>query len=105
MEVESTIAELRPEMTARLEILVGERPDVLLVPVNAIFERDGVSVAYVLRGRRVESRLVELGEANEFDVEVIAGLREGERISLSDTGAADASSASEAMPQPLAGRE
>jgi multidrug resistance efflux pump len=84
VEVDPAAEELRPEMTARLDILVGERPDVLLVPVNAVFDRTGVPVVHVLRGRRVETRPVELGASSEFEVEVVAGLREGERVSLTD---------------------
>ena len=55
VELAGTSAELRPEMTARVDLLVDERPDILLVPANAVFERDGVWVAYVLRAG--ESRL------------------------------------------------
>ena len=69
-------------MTARVDILVGEREDVVRLPVNAIFENDGMMVVNVLRGGRVESRQVELGEQNHRFVEVLAGVAEGDRVLL-----------------------
>ena len=62
VELEPTAADLRPEMTARVDIRVGERQDVLRLPVNAPFERDGMVMVNVLRGGQVETRQVKLGE-------------------------------------------
>ena len=82
VELDPADAELRPEMTVRVDILVGERRDVLQVPVNAVFHDDGLTVVRVLRGKRLESRQVELGEQNQRFVEVMAGVAEGERVML-----------------------
>ena len=82
VELDPNDAELRPEMTARVDIRVGERRDVLRLPVNAVFERDGVTVVNVRRGGRVEARQVELGEQNQRFVEVVVGVTEGERVLL-----------------------
>ena len=73
VELDSTDAELRPEMTARVDIRVGERRDVVRLPVNALFERDGLVTVNLRYGRRLESRQVELGAQNEQFVEVVAG--------------------------------
>jgi HlyD family secretion protein len=89
--------ELRPEMTARVDIVVGERADVLLIPVNAVFESDGSQIAYVLRPWGVDKRALDLGESNDTHVEVLDGLKEGERVALVDV-ASEASSASGAAP-------
>src|SRR5262249_19054870 len=72
VELDASEADLRPEMTARVDVLVGERKDVLLVPVNAVFERQGLTVCHVLHALRVETRQVELGEADDAAVEVRA---------------------------------
>jgi multidrug efflux pump subunit AcrA (membrane-fusion protein) len=84
VEVDPTEAELRPEMTARVEVLVGEREDVLLVPVNAVFERNGELVCHVLGSFGAETRHVELGDSDGLVVEVVAGLSEGDQVSLTD---------------------
>ena len=80
--LDPTGAELRPEMTARVDIRVGERRNVVRLPVNAVFERDGVTIVNVRRSGRVEARRVELGEQNQRFVEVVAGVAEGERVML-----------------------
>jgi multidrug efflux pump subunit AcrA (membrane-fusion protein) len=96
IDVDPTKADLRPEMTARVDVLVGRRSDALLIPVNAVFDQEGQPVVHVVRTFSVKTRAVELGEANELFVEVTAGLKAGERVALIDmpgqTGAAAAES-------------
>lgn len=82
--LDSNDADLRPEMTARVDILVGERSGVLLVPINAIFEREGLPVAHVVRRFATDTRRVRLGETGETQAEVVEGLAEGERVALVD---------------------
>ena len=69
---------------------MGERENVLRLPVNAIFEDDGVTAVHVLQSGRVEPRQVEIGEQNQRFVEVTAGVAAGDRVMLvGDTPAAD----------------
>jgi hypothetical protein len=89
VDIDGSHPELRPEMTARIDVIVSERPEVLMLPVNAVFEVDGVQVAYRLKTFGRETRQIELGESNEFFVEVLAGLREGDRVALTDVGSAE----------------
>lgn len=82
IELDATSVELRPEMTARADIVVGTRKDVLLIPVTSVFERQGSFVAYVVGRRGTEPRPIDVGESNDRMVEVVSGLREHERVSL-----------------------
>jgi HlyD family secretion protein len=84
VELDPTEAELRPEMTARVDLLLEQRQDALLIPVNAVFERDGQLVVHVVRRDGVDTRGVEIGEATAELVEILGGLSEGERVSLVD---------------------
>lgn len=84
IELDQTDTEVRPEMTARADIHLGERAAVLLAPVNAVFDREGVLVSHVIRPTGIETRPVQLGESSDAEVEVVAGLSEGERVSLTD---------------------
>jgi HlyD family secretion protein len=86
--LDPTTAELRPEMTIRADVIVGAKKDVLLVPVTAIFNKDGRHVAYVEGLTGPETRTVEIGESNDQMVEVLTGLREGDRVGLTEPGAA-----------------
>ncbi|HET7291424.1 MAG TPA: efflux RND transporter periplasmic adaptor subunit [Vicinamibacteria bacterium] len=75
---------LRPGMTARVEIQVEERGRALSVPLDAVFEKGGRQVVYVLRGRSTQEREVALGPANQDFVAIERGLRRGERVALRD---------------------
>ncbi len=78
---------LRPGMTARVEIEVEERSKALVVPLDAVFEREGRSVVY-LAGRRPRPREVVLGPSNADFVVVEKGLSRGDRVLLRDPEAA-----------------
>jgi multidrug efflux pump subunit AcrA (membrane-fusion protein) len=86
IDLDPTEAEVRPEMTARADIQLGERRDVLLAPLNAVFEHDGALVAHVVSRSGIETRQVQIGEASETEIEILGGVHEGERLSLTDAG-------------------
>ena len=83
IELDPAAADLRPEMTARADILVGTRDNVLLIPVNAVFEEGGRLVAHRRTRGGVETLIVELGESNDQWVEVVGGLGDGDHVLLS----------------------
>lgn len=85
--LDPTNAELRPEMTIRADVVVGSRQDVLLVPVTALFNKDGRHVVYLDGLSGWEARQVEVGESNDRLAEVISGLQEGDRVALTEPGA------------------
>jgi HlyD family secretion protein len=78
---------LRPGMTARVEVQVEERARALFVPVEAVFEKDGRSICYVLERGRLRPREVVLGPSNQDFVVVEKGLGPGDRVALRDPGA------------------
>ncbi len=85
--LDPTPAELRPEMTIRADVIVGSRTNVLMIPVTAVFNHQGGRVVYVVGATGTETRPVDLGESNDRMVEIVAGLREGERVSLAPPAA------------------
>jgi multidrug resistance efflux pump len=80
--LDPTTAELRPEMSIRADVIVGTRSNVLMIPVTAVFNQQGTRVAYVVTATGTEMRPLELGEANDRMVEIVAGLEQGDRVSL-----------------------
>ena len=84
------IPNLKPEMTARVEIIVAERSGVLIAPRGAIFDRQSGRVARVITAFGSEIRPVMVGEQNDIDIEITGGLREGDRLLLSDRVGDDA---------------
>jgi HlyD family secretion protein len=87
IELSASPADLRPEMTARADIVVDAKENVLRVPVAAVFQRQGAFIVYMADGG--ESRAVEIGEANDQFVEILSGIAEGERVLLTDAESAD----------------
>lgn len=77
------LPELRPGMTAEVEILVAELDDVLSVPVQAVLLLDGKEQVAVRKpGGGFDWREVALGKTNERVVEVREGVTSGESIAL-----------------------
>ena len=79
---------MRPAMRFRGEIETGRVPGLLLVPRDAVFLRDRGPVVWTRRGLGWKEVPVRLGRSNRRQVEIVAGLQEGDRLSPSDLGAA-----------------
>lgn len=75
-------AGLKPGMTGEVRIMIETIRDATLVPVQAVTEQRGRQVAYVMRGGRVEPRIVTIGESNEQWVQILSGLEVGEEVAL-----------------------
>ncbi|HDY89616.1 MAG TPA: HlyD family efflux transporter periplasmic adaptor subunit [bacterium] len=74
---------LKPGMTAQGRIILEEIPEVLFVPVGAVFElNDGTSVVYTKRSFP-DPVLVKLGKRNDRFVIVEEGLSEEDNVTLS----------------------
>jgi HlyD family secretion protein len=84
--VENGPTGLRPGMTAQVEILISQIPDVLSVPVQAVLEAKGKDFVYVKVGDgRFDRREVTLGTSNDKVVEVKTGIKSGEEVAMTPT--------------------
>jgi HlyD family secretion protein len=97
--------ELRPGMTADVDIIVLDKKDVLMVPIETVkTERTGrnrehyvmlvsgdksgdASDADSESGKGVKT-LVEVGEQNDMSIEILSGLSEGDRVLAQSLGMA-----------------
>jgi HlyD family secretion protein len=77
---------LRPGMTANIEIQGDHKKDILTVPVEAVFKKQGRYVAYVFDGSENEPVECEVvtGISNISSVEIVDGLSEGDVVALYD---------------------
>ncbi|MBC8412439.1 efflux RND transporter periplasmic adaptor subunit [bacterium] len=73
---------LRPGMTARATIIVKQFEDVLKIPVEAVFQRDGENISFISEGGSAEIRELELGDSDEDFVIVLKGIKQGEKVYL-----------------------
>lgn len=74
---------LRPEMTANVTIQLETRKDVLTIPLMAIKRERGERYVSVLENGRQELRKVKTGWTSNGMIEIISGLKEGEKIIIS----------------------
>jgi RND family efflux transporter MFP subunit len=88
IDVPNSNYHLQPGMYADVRLDANSRPDALTIPVQAIQRGDNkTSVLVVDPQNRVQAREVQLGVQSSNDVEILAGLREGERVIVGSLGA------------------
>lgn len=81
----STTENMYPGMYGKVGVPTGER-DVLLVPIAAVQRLGQLNYVHVITNSGSERRLVRLGEPQTYQgseyLEVVSGVRQGERLSL-----------------------
>jgi cobalt-zinc-cadmium efflux system membrane fusion protein len=84
IEVSNPGRKLKPEMFASVELaLAADAPPVLAVPEDALQELDGKKVIFVAENEtEFEPRPVQVGRAAGGIVEIVSGLKEGERFAI-----------------------
>jgi hypothetical protein len=80
VKIDGKHEDLRPGLTAEVEILVAHRKDVLSLPVAAILEQGGRFYCWVKKDGQTERRPLKLGWTNNKAVEVEDGVAEGELV-------------------------
>lgn len=82
IDIEGQDDRLKPGMSAEVEIILESVPDVLAIPLTALFNRqDGYAVFRFADGEFAEVA-VELGQKNAIAAVVTSGLAEGDLVAL-----------------------
>lgn len=76
------VAKLRPGMSATARVLVGQIPDALQIPTQAVFQSNGRPIAYVFRKSKFNPSPIQLGHRGNGMVIVTAGLKAGDRVAI-----------------------
>lgn len=71
---------LRSGMTADLDINVGQKDNVLLVPRRQVVRRDGKTYVNVMRDGEPEEVEIEIGLLGNTEHELLSGLSEGDQV-------------------------
>ena len=78
-----TDLDLKPGMTCDVEVILAELPDVLSVPIAAVFTDDETTYCYrVGPTGRPERAAAKIGRSSETRVQILSGLDEGDRVLL-----------------------
>jgi membrane fusion protein, macrolide-specific efflux system len=90
------IAAIKSGMTADVRVLVETRPQVLLVPIEAIVKEEGKSWVKPVtlaedgktkkKGERIE---VKVGKSNDREMEILEGLKEGDEVAIDPASSKD----------------
>jgi len=75
---------LRGGMSASIRIVVDRVPGSLLLPVKALFDKAGKTIAYARTRRGFEQRVVEVSRRGRDEAAISGGLKVGERVALED---------------------
>lgn len=71
---------IRPGMTAVARIATDRVPDVVLVPAESVFQKDGSPIVYVVDGSMFVEQPIQLSRRGKEQAVVTAGLEPGRRI-------------------------
>jgi HlyD family secretion protein len=86
---ESNHFRLRPNLNVNLEIVMAERDSVLRIANGPVLGRGDEHKVYVLTGQGAELRDIKTGLRSEDFVEIVEGLKEGDRVVLSEVSSAE----------------
>ena len=71
---------IRPGMTATARIAADRLPNVTLVPAEAIFQKDGHPIVYLLNGSKFDEQQIEIVRRGREQAAVSAGVNPGDKL-------------------------
>jgi RND family efflux transporter MFP subunit len=77
-------AALKPGTFARVHVESGKVDDLLTLPYAALQYRYGVNRVFVIAGNRLALRELEVGERLGDRIEIASGVKEGDRVAVTD---------------------
>lgn len=80
--VKSEDKRLRPGMTARVYLLTDSVKNALIIPLQSVFDESGKKYCYVYNANNLKKTEVLPGRQNDDFIEILAGLKKGEKVSL-----------------------
>jgi len=78
---------LRQNQRLTARILIEEKPNVLMLPRGSFVENEGGRAAYVMDGSVAVRRPIQLGATSVSAVEVLSGLKVGDKVVIAGTDA------------------
>ncbi len=80
------ISTLRPAQQLEIRVVISNKDEVLRLPNGPYYKDRGYKEMYVIRGNKAYRTKVLLGDSNFDYVEVLEGLKPGEKVILTDIG-------------------
>jgi HlyD family secretion protein len=80
------ITNLRPAQQLEIRVIISKKDNVLRLPNGTYYKDRGYKEMYVVRGNKAYRTKILFGDSNFDYVEVLDGLKEGEKVILTDIG-------------------
>jgi membrane fusion protein, macrolide-specific efflux system len=105
-EVPNPDGKLRAAMTAQVTIVINGAKQALCIPSSALEQRskDGRATVRLLRGTTPEIRAIRVGISDNVQVQVLEGLRAGDKVVIGDSASVPVNAAGSGHPGPPKGR-
>ncbi len=87
--IDQEVTQLKPGMTAVVEIDIEQLTQVLTVPIQAIVQRADKNWCYIRVNDQLEKREITLGKTNDKFVEIKQGLQDGDVVVLNPMSLVD----------------
>jgi RND family efflux transporter MFP subunit len=87
--IQNPASELKPGSYAKSRVRTSKFEEISLIPLRAVNYVLGSNKVYVLRDETVEARDVKLGDRFDQEVEILEGVREGERVATTQVARLD----------------
>jgi multidrug efflux pump subunit AcrA (membrane-fusion protein) len=85
--LDKKLDQIKPGMTGNVDVIIGQKQDVLRLPVTAINPRNGRATVQVLgKDGKLETRQVTTGLKGDDDVEITSGLDVGDKVVVTAAG-------------------
>ncbi|MDA8430864.1 MAG: efflux RND transporter periplasmic adaptor subunit [Geobacteraceae bacterium] len=100
-EVPNLDNKLKVSMTTQVAVVLNQAKQALCIPVSALGEKqkDGKTTVRVLVGEQAENRSIRTGISDNVQIQVLDGLREGEKVIIGDSSSLPKTDPNK-MPQP-----
>ena len=82
LQLDRTDPRIRPGMKAKARIAVDSVPNSILVPTQAVFQKDGQSVAYVQSGSKFAEEALQVGRRSGDTTQILNGIHPGQKLAL-----------------------
>ncbi len=83
---EGNVSLLRTDQQLEIRVIISFKQNILRLPNGPYYKDRGYKDMYVVRGNKAYRTKILLGDANFDFVEVLEGLKEGDKVILSDIG-------------------
>jgi HlyD family secretion protein len=74
--------ELKPGMSAAVEVITGKLTDVLYTPIQAVLSEEDRHYVFLVEGGTARKIQIKVGENNENNIRILEGLQEGQELLL-----------------------